>query len=92
MIYMEPLTEYNDNLIEEMKAEIEALKSSLGATQEELENTIIEKNEMERRINKLTKDIQVLKNICQSPKKTVNEVKGLTINRNTTRSSITATP
>lgn len=85
----------HNSLIEEMKTEIDALKSSLGTTQEELENTILEKNEMERRINKLTKDIQVLKNICQSPVKTVNndcEVKRHTINKSIIRSSITATP
>lgn len=82
-------------LIEEMKVEISTLKSSLGTTQEELENTIIEKNAMERTISKLIKDIQLLKNICQSPRKNLNvdnEDKRQSIYSNNKHTSIIATP
>ncbi|CAG5037811.1 unnamed protein product [Parnassius apollo] len=53
--------------MQEMKEEIKELKINLSSTQNELENTIIENNEYNREINKLKKEIEVLKNICQSP-------------------------
>lgn len=50
--------------IHEMKSEIKELQTSLLSTQNELENTIIENNRYRREINKLEKEIEVLKGIC----------------------------
>lgn len=53
--------------MQEMKAEIKELNTNLLSTQNELENTIIENNQYKREIQKLKKEIDVLKGICQSP-------------------------
>lgn len=53
--------------IQDMKEEIKSLKTNLLCTQNELENSIIENNEQKTEINKLKKEIEILKGICRSP-------------------------
>lgn len=51
----------------EVKEENTELKNCLISTQNELENTIIENNELKRQIDKQSKEIELLKSICQAP-------------------------
>lgn len=44
---------------------IAQLTSDLYATQNELENTILENNKLQRQINKMTNEIQLLKTLCK---------------------------
>lgn len=53
--------------IEELNEQVAELRSNLLTTQQELENTIIENNDLKRQINKLNKEIKLLKDICQAP-------------------------
>lgn len=53
--------------VQEMKETISMLTSQLASTQVELENTILENNDLHRNINKLTKENELLKTLCQKP-------------------------
>lgn len=52
--------------INELNEQIADLKTNLVTTQNELENTIIENNDLKRQIIKLSKEIKVLKEVCQA--------------------------
>lgn len=53
--------------IQELKEKVSILTCELESTQNELENTILENNNMQRQINKMTSEINVLKSLCQKP-------------------------
>lgn len=53
--------------IQDLKHQITTLNFELMTTQNELENTICENNELKRTIGKLTQEVTVLKTICSSP-------------------------
>lgn len=50
----------------EMREEIDRLTSELASTQNQLEEEIIENNGLKRRIDKLQRDVETLKNLCHS--------------------------
>lgn len=50
----------------DLKHQINTLNSELMTTQNELENTICENNELKRTISKLTQEVTVLKTICSN--------------------------
>lgn len=54
--------------IEDYKEQIENLKSNLISTQNELENTIVENNDLRRQIYKMSKEIEFLKSVSSSRK------------------------
>lgn len=63
-------TVLNDTTTEhELRENIILLKTELISTQTELENTILENNELKRSVLKLTKDTQLLKSLCKTPRK-----------------------
>lgn len=51
----------------EMKEEINALKSNLMSTHNELENVILENNDLKKQIAQLNQEISILKQIYKSP-------------------------
>lgn len=53
--------------IEDLKEQIADLTTSLMTTQNEMENTIIENNDLKRQIDKLNKEVKILMTICQAP-------------------------
>lgn len=53
--------------IQELKQEIGSLKDKLESTQNELDNTILENNALNRKIEALSKEVKVLKDICKNP-------------------------
>jgi hypothetical protein len=55
--------------IQDMRDTINQLTVDLTCTQNELENTILENNQLHRLINKLNKENDLLKHFCQSPLK-----------------------
>lgn len=55
------------NSVQEMKETISMLTSQLASTQVELESTILENNDLHRQMNKLTKENELLKTLCQRP-------------------------
>lgn len=78
---VECLTSLNNNIIE-LQENNDRLMSELLTTQNELENTIIENNELKRQICKLTTEITTLKGLCQStisPKNTSQKKKKLPV-------------
>lgn len=52
--------------INELNEQVADLQSNLMITQQELENTIIENNDLKRQIIKLNKEIKLLKGVCQT--------------------------
>lgn len=60
-------TNKNYRFIDNLKTEIEELKSLLSSTQNELDNTILINNQLLREINKLKQEIIALKDFCTSP-------------------------
>lgn len=55
----------NNNIIE-LKEENDRLTSEVLSTQKEMENTILENNELKRKISKLTNEVVALKGLCQT--------------------------
>lgn len=53
-------------LLQEMKETISQLTIDLSTTQNELENTILENNDLHRQVNKLNIEIKLLQTLCQS--------------------------
>ncbi|KAI8432084.1 hypothetical protein MSG28_004592 [Choristoneura fumiferana] len=62
--------------VDEMNETIKRLTSELNSTQNELENTILENNELHREIHKLNKEINILKTLCYSSPVKKNRKKG----------------
>lgn len=52
---------------QDLQHRITTLTSELMTTQNELENTIIENNELKRTVDKLTQEVGILKTLCTSP-------------------------
>lgn len=59
-------TSMNTCDIEDFKEQISDLTASLMTTQNELENTIIENNDLKRQIDKLNNEIKLLMSICHA--------------------------
>ncbi|CAG4964850.1 unnamed protein product [Parnassius apollo] len=57
--------------VQEMNDTINNLRSEIASTQNELDNTIIENNDLRRQITKLTQENNLLKTLCQSPIKDI---------------------
>lgn len=53
--------------VQELKESAVLLKAELSTTQEELENTIIDNNNLQRLVQKLTKEVNILKAMCTAP-------------------------
>lgn len=53
--------------MQEMKDTIVLLRSEYAILQNELDNTILEKNDLQRQVKKLNKENDILKCLCQSP-------------------------
>lgn len=81
-------THIPSNIHDELKGEIEQLKINLLSTQNELENTILENNELKRDIARLNQEVQFLKKFCQSPL-TPTKKKDLASIKKTTRRRLT---
>lgn len=62
-------TDQNTGYIEEMKNEIAELRLQLDITRNELDNIIVENNELKRTILRQGQQMDILKNICNSPTK-----------------------
>ncbi|KAL4718651.1 hypothetical protein ACJJTC_001820 [Scirpophaga incertulas] len=55
------------DIVDELKQKINSLQIKLESCEQELENTIIENNKLNRHIDKLTQEIYLLKNLCKTP-------------------------
>lgn len=53
--------------LEEMKIEMNKLKTSLASTQKELECVILENNDLKRQVSNMNQEIVILKQLCRSP-------------------------
>lgn len=58
---------------DEMDSEINQLKANLQATQNELGNVILENVEQKKQIAQLSQEIEMLKQICRSPRTTLRQ-------------------
>lgn len=56
----------NISSMSEMQDTIDQLTIKLESTENELENTILENNDLKRQVNKMTQEIIVLKSLCHS--------------------------
>lgn len=59
-------TTTNMSTLSEMQHTIAQLTTKLESTENELENTILENNELNKQVNKLTTEIKILKSLCHS--------------------------
>lgn len=78
----------DSSLVTELKCEIDRLKIDLVSTDNELQNSILEKNELGRQIVKLTRELCTLKNICKTPQKKINSHKSRSSSSASTASPI----
>lgn len=60
-------THISSNIVENLKLEIECLKTNLSSTQNELDNIILENSGLKQQLTKLSQEISILKNLCKSP-------------------------
>ena len=60
-------TTTNTSSIPDMQDTIAQLTMKLESSENELENTILENNDLKKQVNKLTQEINVLKSLCHSP-------------------------
>lgn len=84
------LDNINDlEIIQELRDEINKLKQELGSTELEIENVIIENSDLKRKNQKLSHEINILKNLCtNSVKKNTPSKKGTASNVPTQSSMI----